>query len=65
MAKCSVCHGAGSITTSKQCTECPGTGEILGWDKDGNERLEMCPHCEYGLIYAEEVCRFCNGKGEA
>lgn len=64
MATCQGCSGAGAVTQSATCQNCKGTGELIGWDKDGNEQLEMCPLCEFGLTFWEEVCPACGGKGE-
>lgn len=36
----------------------------MSWDDDGNEQLGICPHCEFGLIFVEDSCSACGGKGE-
>lgn len=64
MARCETCNGAGAITTRSTCTLCQGTAERVGYDDDGNETLKLCPNCEDGLMFIEEACPACGGKGE-
>ena len=64
MARCQTCNGAGAVTHGATCTRCKGTGELVGYDDDGNEQIELCPDCEFGVIFAEESCPTCGGKGE-
>jgi DnaJ-class molecular chaperone len=47
------------------CTICAGTAELITYDDDGSERMELCPNCEFGLTFTEETCHSCNGSGEA
>ena len=63
MATCENCGGTGSITISATCQRCSGTAEIIIYDSDGNEGLEVCSNCEDGLIYIEQTCHICKGKG--
>ncbi len=64
MARCTTCNGAGSVMVSTKCNKCLGTGEIVDYDEEGNEQLELCPECEDGLIFSEELCHTCHGTGE-
>jgi RecJ-like exonuclease len=64
MARCAACNGAGSVTVQTICAKCSGTGELITYDADGSEHMELCGNCEFGLTYTEETCRSCNGRGE-
>jgi DnaJ-class molecular chaperone len=46
------------------CQKCNGTAEIITYDSDGAERMQLCPNCEDGLIYREQACSICKGTGE-
>jgi len=61
---CRNCGGAGTITVSMLCQKCNGTAEIITYDSDGTERMQLCPNCEDGLIYKEQACSICKGTGE-
>jgi DnaJ-class molecular chaperone len=63
MKTCETCGGTGSIVISSPCSKCRGTGEIMGYDDDGNEVMSACFSCEYGLVFTEQVCDLCTGKG--
>jgi RecJ-like exonuclease len=63
MNTCEICGGTGSIVVSSSCRKCHGTGEIIDYDDDGNESIYACSFCEYGLVFNEQVCDFCSGKG--
>ena len=63
MKTCETCGGTGSIVISSPCSKCRGTGEIIDYDDDGNEIMYACFSCEYGLVFNEEVCDHCTGKG--
>jgi len=63
MKACQTCGGTGSIVISSSCSKCRGTGEIIDYDDDGNEVMYACFSCEYGLVFNEEVCNLCAGKG--
>jgi RecJ-like exonuclease len=64
MKACETCGGTGSIVVGFLCGNCHGTGEIIDYDEDGNEVLGACLSCEYGLVFNEQVCESCAGKGE-
>lgn len=64
MARCQTCNGAGAVTRGAACTRCKGTGELVGYDDDGNEQIELCPDCEFGLSFVEAPCPTCGGRGE-
>ncbi len=61
---CRSCEGAGTIAVSIVCPTCCGTAEIITYDSDGTERLQLCPRCEDGLISMERICSTCKGTGE-
>jgi len=64
METCENCGGSGFITVSSTCHLCSGTAEVICYDNDGNEKLEICSNCEDGLVYTEQTCRNCRGAGE-
>ena len=64
MATCGTCSGTGSITIRSTCHKCSGTGEIITYGSDGTESMKLCPNCEDGLIYKEQICGTCKGTGE-
>ena len=61
---CRYCSGTGIIAMSAICQRCSGTGEIIIYDSDGTERLQVCPGCEDGIVYLEQTCSACKGTGE-
>jgi DnaJ-class molecular chaperone len=61
---CRNCEGTGAIAESIVCPKCNGTAEIITYDSDGAERLQLCPRCEDGLIYIEHLCSICKGTGQ-
>ena len=64
MLRCETCSGSGTILISSICQTCSGTAEIITYDDDGTEGMEICPNCEDGLIYTDETCSMCGGTGE-
>lgn len=65
MSSCEVCGGTGTLYLPATCRTCQGTGEIITYDDDGTENLEVCTLCEDGMIYTEVVCDMCRGTGMA
>ena len=64
MLRCETCGGSGTILISSICRTCSGTAEIITYDDDGTENMEICPNCEDGLIYTNETCDICGGTGK-
>jgi DnaJ-class molecular chaperone len=61
---CRNCSGTGITAASVICQRCSGTGEIIIYDSDGTERMQLCPKCEDGMVYIEQTCSTCKGTGE-
>jgi DnaJ-class molecular chaperone len=64
MAKCENCAGSGVITHGAVCHLCNGTAEVIIYEDDGSESLVNCSNCYFGLVYVEDMCRYCRGTGE-
>lgn len=45
------------------CPSCQGTGQVLGYDDDGQETLVMCRTCG-GSTTVAQPCPVCDGAGE-
>jgi DnaJ-class molecular chaperone len=60
MAQCPNCDGG---VIYPDCPTCRGTGQILSFDEDDQERLVTCPTCG-GSTTVTQTCPVCHGTGE-
>lgn len=62
MARCPNSCDNGAVYDD--CPTCERTGQVLGYDDDGQVTLMDCPTCG-GSTTVSKTCPVCNGTGEA